>query len=118
LIESFGPGISSTHGMKPRSPLWHVVILGALATTTLAYAIVGSPKPKTGLGQPKVSFEPAAFGVSPQSPAVPKSVYTAAPYSMVVIVPPTLDEEILIPAPDCLSSKMPCVRPELWLKRR
>lgn len=71
-----------------------------------------SPSVATGL------VPAMAPGETIQPPSPASGIYSARPYSMVVIVPESVDPGMVVDARDSSLSKMPCLKPELKLERR
>ena len=107
--------------MKRIKRLWRIatVAFGVGAPVACGIATITGTKTSTAssvssgfvLPPPKITARVAALAqLSP-------GTYTATPYSMLVVVPKRIDQQ-MVHAPDISQFKMPCVQPPMRLERR
>jgi hypothetical protein len=77
----------------------------------------GDPPPVPAL-DPTSLLPKAALSQPIQSPSPSPGVYSAAPYSMVVVVPESVDPGMIVAAGANSSGNMPCLKPDFKLERR
>ncbi|MFZ1072529.1 MAG: hypothetical protein WAO21_03745 [Verrucomicrobiia bacterium] len=69
------------------------------------------------------SFPPVLLTAAVPSQPIESSnpspgIYSAAPYSMIVVIPKPVDSGMMIVTNDTTLSKMPCIKPDTRLERR
>jgi len=99
-----------------------LVVVGCSLAVLILFGIsmvadAGDPPPVPALGA--TGFLPSAALSQPDQPPSPSpGVYSAAPYSMVVVVPESVDPGMIVAAGANSSGKMPCLKPDSKLERR
>jgi hypothetical protein len=105
---------------KPQTMQKLLIIFASAALAVLGIAAVSasgdSPSVSSGVSPVLLAASDSRRPVESSSPA--PGVYSAAPYTMLVVVPRPVDDHMMVATNDRSSSKMPIIKPEIQLENR